>query len=152
MSSVWSGNSYSQCCGAGPFLTGSSSRYFFFTGSSSFSYKNWLKSSKKHVFAFTSFHRLRLRPKSTGSDRLRLRNTGVVDLDKENKGEKITILFQNSCVPLLFIIFFFKIFFDRKTVKTLFPVFFFFTKLIIVPVLCETALILIQISGSGSNF
>ena len=62
-----------QCCGAGPFLTGSGSRYFFFTGSGSFSYKNRLKSSKKHVFAFTSLHRLR--PKSTGSDRLRLRNT-----------------------------------------------------------------------------
>ena len=39
----------------------------FFTGSGSFSYKNRLKSSKKHVFAFTSLHRLRLRPKSTGS-------------------------------------------------------------------------------------
>ena len=36
--------SSSQCCGAGPFLTGS--RYFFFTGSGSFSYKNRLKSSK----------------------------------------------------------------------------------------------------------
>ena len=38
-----------------------------FTGSGSFSYKSRLKSSKKHVFAFTSLHRLRLRPKSTGS-------------------------------------------------------------------------------------
>ena len=52
-----------QCCGAGPLLTGSGSRYFFFTGSGSSSYKNRLKSSKKHVFAFTSLHRLRLRPK-----------------------------------------------------------------------------------------
>ena len=60
-----------QCCGAGPFLTGSDSRYFFFTGSgsSSFSCKNRLKSKKKHVLAFTSLHRLRLQPKSTGSDR-----------------------------------------------------------------------------------
>ena len=58
-----------QCCGAGPFLTGSGSGYFFFTGSGSgsFSYKNRLNSSKKHVFAFTFLHRLRLRPKSTGS-------------------------------------------------------------------------------------
>ena len=46
----------------------------FFTGSGSFSYKNSLKNSKKNVFAFTSSHRLRLRPKSTSSDRLR--NTG----------------------------------------------------------------------------
>ena len=66
---------YRQCCGAGPFLIGSDSRYFFFTGSGSFSYKNRLKSSKENVFAFTSSHWLRLRPKSTGSDLLRLRNT-----------------------------------------------------------------------------
>ena len=71
---------YRQCCGARPFFTGcgSGSRYFFFTGSSSgsgsFSYKNRLRSSKKNVFAFTSSHRLRLRQKSTGSDRLS--NTG----------------------------------------------------------------------------
>ena len=39
----------------------------FFTGSGSFSYKNRLKSSKNNVFAFTSSHRLQLRPKSTGS-------------------------------------------------------------------------------------
>ena len=54
---------HDQCCGAGPLLTGSGSRYFFFTGSGSSSYKNRLKSSKKHVFAFTSLHRLGLRPK-----------------------------------------------------------------------------------------
>ena len=35
-----------RCCGAGPLLTGSGSRYLFFTGSSSSSYKNWLTSSK----------------------------------------------------------------------------------------------------------
>ena len=53
------------------------SRSFFFTGYGSFSYKNRLKSSKTNVFAFTSSHRLRLRPKSIGSDRLRLRNTAL---------------------------------------------------------------------------
>ena len=58
-----------QCCGAGPFLTGSGFRYFFFTSSGSFSYKNRLRSSFKKVFDFTSSHRLR--PKSTGSDRRR---------------------------------------------------------------------------------
>ena len=39
-----------QCCGAGPFLAGTGYRYFFFTGSGSFSYKNRLKSSKKMFF------------------------------------------------------------------------------------------------------
>ena len=58
---------FDQCGGAGPLLTGSGSRYFFYTGSGSFSYKNRLKSSKKSVFAFKSSHRLRLRPKSTSS-------------------------------------------------------------------------------------
>ena len=72
---------HGQCCGAGPFLTGSgsgsspASRFFFFTGSGSFSYKNRLKSSKKHVFAFTSLHRLRLGPKSTGSATLGMKRT-----------------------------------------------------------------------------
>ena len=53
-----------QCCGASPFLTvhDSSSRFFFFTVSGSFSYKNRLKSSKKNLFAFTSSQRLHLRP------------------------------------------------------------------------------------------
>ena len=58
-----------QCCGAGPFLTGSGSRYFFFTGSGSFSYKNRLKSSLKkcfclHIFtpAPTKKYQLRLAP------------------------------------------------------------------------------------------
>ena len=43
---------YAQCCGAVPFLTGSGSRCFFFTGSGSgsFSYKNRLKGSKKTCF------------------------------------------------------------------------------------------------------
>ena len=58
---------FDQCGGAGPLFTGSGSRYFFYTGSGSFSYKNRLKSSKKSVFAFKSSHRLRLWPKSTSS-------------------------------------------------------------------------------------
>ena len=58
---------FDQCGGAGPLLIGSGSRYFFYTGSGSFSYKNRLKSSKKSVFAFKSSHRLRLWPKSTSS-------------------------------------------------------------------------------------
>ena len=62
-----------QCCGAGPFLTGSG--YFFFTGSGSFSYKNRLKSSKKcfclHIFTPA--------PAPTKKYRLRLRNTACRD-------------------------------------------------------------------------
>ena len=48
-------HSVDQCCGAGPLLTGSGSRYFFFTGSGSSSYKNRLKSSKKTCFCLHIF-------------------------------------------------------------------------------------------------
>ena len=40
-----------RCCGTGPLLAGSGSRYpFFGSGSGSSSYKNWLTSSEKRVF------------------------------------------------------------------------------------------------------
>ena len=65
----------------------------FFTGSGSFSYKNRLKSSKKNVFAFTSSHTLRLRPKSTGSNRLRLRNTDCDYINKFFTLKLISIIF-----------------------------------------------------------
>ena len=60
-----------QCCGSGPFLTGSGSRYFFFTSSSSgsFSYKNRLKSIVKKMFLPSHLH--------TGSDGLQLCNTAL---------------------------------------------------------------------------
>ena len=77
-------------CGAGQLFTGSGSRYLF-TGSSSgsSSYKNWLTSSKKRVFSFTSQRRLRLRPKSTGSARLWFRLRSTV----QNQGMLFLILF-----------------------------------------------------------
>ena len=72
--------SHRQCCGAGPFLTGSGSEYFFHL----LRLRLRLQLLSKEGFQVLSkvepgagtLHWLRVQPKSTGSDRVRLRNTG----------------------------------------------------------------------------